>query len=143
VPFCWVVTPAGDGGANARIVKAQPSGVGEDFWTRWFLTPRRGRKSTEISKAGHVTLAYQHSAGNAYVALAGLAELIDDRSEIDSRFRGSTYDDPDGGLAASLIAVRVMADHLELHVRGVTAEPWGRGRTLLGRDEQGVWRLLP
>ena len=40
VPFCWVVTSAGDGGANARIVKAQPTRDGEDFWTRWFLTPR-------------------------------------------------------------------------------------------------------
>jgi general stress protein 26 len=143
VPFCWVVTPAGDGGANARVVKAQPVGAEEDFWTRWFLTPRRGRKSAEISKAGRVTLAYQHGSGNAYVALAGAAELIDDPAEVEGRFRGSTYDDPDGIVAASLIAVRVKVDHLELHVRGVTAEPWGRGRTLLGRDKQGVWRLLP
>ena len=45
VPFCWVVTSAGDGGANARIVKAQPTRDGEDFWTRWFLTPRAGRKA--------------------------------------------------------------------------------------------------
>ena len=143
VPFCWVVTPAGDGGANARIVEAQPSGAGEDFWMRWFLTPRSGRKSAEIGKAQRVTLAYQHSSGNAYVALAGQAELIDDRAEVESRFRGSIYDDPDGVVAASLIAVRVTVDHLELHVRGVTAEPWGRGRTLLARDKQGVWRVVP
>ena len=141
VPFCWVVTPAGDGGANARVVKAQPSGVGEDFWTRWFLTPRVGRKSAEIRYAGRVTLAYQHDAGNAYVALTGRAELIDDRVEVESRFRGSTYDDPEGIVAASLIAVRVTADHMELHVRGVTAEPWGRGRTLLDRNRDGSWRL--
>jgi general stress protein 26 len=143
VPFCWVVTPAENGGANARIVKAQPSAAREDFWTRWFLTPRSGRKSAEIGKAGRVTLAYQHSSGDAYVALAGPAELIDDRAEVESRFRGSTYDDPAGVVAASLIAVRVTVDHLELHVRDVTPEPWGRGRTLLGRDPQGVWWLLP
>ncbi len=58
VPFCWVVTANDDGGANARVVKAQPSGVGEDFWTRWFLTPRIGRKSLEIRRTGRVTLAY-------------------------------------------------------------------------------------
>lgn len=141
VPFCWVVTPAEAGGANARIVKAQPTRDGEDFWTRWFLTPRIGRKTAEIRRAGRVTLAYQHNSGNAYVALAGPAALIEDRAEVDSRFRGSIYDDPEGVVAASLIAVRVTADHLELHAHGITAQPWGRGRTLLDRDGDGSWRL--
>jgi general stress protein 26 len=142
VPFCWVVTPNPDGvGANARVVKAQAGGAGEDFWTRWFLTPRVGRKAAEIRAAGRVTLAYQHDSGNAYVALAGSAELIDDREEVDRRFRGSVYDDPEGITAASLIAVKVTADHLELHLRGVTAEPWGRGRTLVERDAGKTWRL--
>jgi general stress protein 26 len=142
VLFCWVVTAAGDGGVNARVVKAQAGDDNEDFWTRWFLTPRSGRKSAEIREAGRVTLAYQHDSGHAYVALAGKAELIDDRDAVDRRFRGSIYDDQEGKVAASLIAVRVTADHLELHVRGITAEPWGRGRTLLERDRQGIWRLL-
>jgi general stress protein 26 len=141
VPFCWVVTPAENGGANARIVKAQPTRDGEDFWTRWFLTPRIGRKSAEIERVGRVTLAYQHKSGDAYVALAGRAELVDDRAKVESRFRGSAYDDPEGVVAGSLIAVRVTADHLELHMRGVNAEPWGRGRTLLGRNRDGSWRL--
>jgi len=142
VPFCWVVTAAGGGRANARVVKAQGGDNNDDFWTRWFLTPRSGRKSAEIREAGRVTLAYQHASGSAYVVIAGRAELIDDRDAVDRRFRGSIYDDREGKVAASLIAVRVTADHLELHVRGVTAEPWGRGRTLLERDPQGVWRLL-
>src|SRR4051794_28835641 len=142
VPFCWVITSNPDGmGANARVVKAQPGGAGEDFWTRWFLTPRLGRKAAEIRATGRVTLAYQHDSGEAYVALAGPAQLVDDRAEVDRRFRGSVYDDPEGVTAASLIAVNVRADHLELHVRGVTAEPWGRGRTLLDRDHAGVWHL--
>ncbi len=46
-------------------------------------------------------------------------------------------------MAASLIAVRVIAERIELHVRGVTAEPWGRGRTTLERDTSGVLRMLP
>jgi general stress protein 26 len=141
VPFCWVVTADHDGGANARVVKAQPSGAGEDFWTRWFLTPRIGRKATEIGRTGRLTLAYQHASGEAYVALSGPAELLDDRAAVETRFRGSAYDDPEGFVAGSLIAVRVTADHLELHVRGVTAEPWGRGRTWLDRMPDGSWRL--
>ncbi len=142
VPFCWVVTSSPDGrGAHARVVKAQAGGAGEDFWIRWFLTPRVGRKAAEIRATGRVTLAYQHGSGTAYVALAGPAELIDDRAEVDRRFRGSAYDDPQGITAASLIAVKVTADHLELHVRGVTAEPWGRGRTLLDRGPDLTWHL--
>src|SRR5438477_318878 len=45
VPFFWVVTPGVEGGAHARIVQAQPSSDGEDFWVRWFLTPPNGRKA--------------------------------------------------------------------------------------------------
>jgi general stress protein 26 len=140
VPFCWVITAGADGGANARIVKTQRNDEGDDFWTRWFLTPRIGRKSAEIHRSGRVTLAYQHDSGSAYVAAAGPAELIDDREAVDRRFRGSAYDDPEGKVAAMLIAVRVRVDHLEVHVRGVTAEPWGRGRTLLNRNPDGAWR---
>jgi general stress protein 26 len=141
VPFVWVITAAREGIANGRVVKAQPGRSGEDFWTRWFLTPRIGRKAAEIREAGRVTLAYQHDSGEAYVAISGEAELIDDPTEVDARFRGSPYDDPEGLVRASLIAVRVVATHLELHVRGVTAEPWGRGRTLLDRDRDGNWHL--
>jgi general stress protein 26 len=73
VPFCWVVTPTPDGaGANARVVKAQPGRDGEDFWTRWFLTPRLGRKAAEIRAIGRVTLAYQHDSGGAYVTLTAI-----------------------------------------------------------------------
>jgi general stress protein 26 len=142
VPFFWVVTPTLDGlGTNARVVNAQSVGTGEDFWTRWFLTPRIGRKAAEIQATARVTLAYQLDSGKAYVALSGPAELFDDREEVERRFRGSAHDDPEGITAASLIAVKVTADHLELHVRGVTAEPWGRGRTLLDRDTNRIWRL--
>ena len=139
VPYCWVVTAAGDGGANARAVKAFPNDEGEDLWTRWFLTNRAGRKATEISRAGRVTLAYQHQSGNAYVALAGPAEVIDEPHVVETRLR-QVYD-PEGALAGKLVAVRVTGHHLELHIRGVTAEPWGHGRTLLDRAPDGSWRL--
>jgi hypothetical protein len=59
--------------------------------------------------------------------LAGPAELVDDRDEVNSCFRGSQFDDREGKVGSGLIAVRVTAERMELHVRGVTAEPWGRG----------------
>ena len=143
VPFFWVVTAAEGGNANARVVNAQPEDEGEEFWVRWFLTPRTGRKAMEISQARRATLAYQHDSRSAYVTLIGSAELIDDRAQVNKRFRGSQFDDADGRVAASLIAVRVVTERIELHVRGVTAEPWGRGRTTLERNPGGGWRLLP
>jgi general stress protein 26 len=143
VPFFWVVTAADRGDANARVVNAQAGDPGEDFWVRWFLTPRSGRKAAELRRTGRAALAYQHQSGNAFVTLIGTAELIDDRDQVIRRFRGSQFDDPQDAVAASLIAVRVTAERIELHVRGVTAEPWGRGRTTLERDPGGGWRKLP
>jgi general stress protein 26 len=143
VPFFWVITAAEGGDANARVVNAQPSDNDEEFWVRWFLTPRTGRKAMEIGRSRRATLAYQNDTRSAYVTLIGPAQLIDDRAEVSSRFRSSQFDDPEGRVAASLIAVRVIAERIELHVRGVTAEPWGRGRTTLERDSGREWRLLP
>jgi general stress protein 26 len=141
VPYCWVVTSANGGNAHARVVKAFPNEVGEDWWTRWFLTRRLARKTAEIRDSGHVTLAFQHASGNAYVSLAGRAELIDERSTVESRLQ--QVDDPTGTLAGQLIAVRVDADRIEVHIRGVTAEPWGHGRTSIERGREGIWRLSP
>ncbi len=141
VSYCWVVTSAKGGDAHARVVKAFPNENGEMWWTRWFLTRSLARKTAEIHDAGRVTLAFQHASGNAYVSLAGPAELIDERSAVDNRLQ--QVDDPDGALAGQLLAVRVDADRIEVHIRGVTAEPWGHGRTLLERSREGVWHLAP
>jgi general stress protein 26 len=140
VPYCWVVTASGHGGANARAVKAFPNAPDEDVWTRWFLTNRAGRKATEIGDTGRATLAYQHRSGEAYVALVGRAEIIDDDQEVERRLK-DVYD-PEGTLAGKLVAVRVTGERLELHLRGVTAEPWGHGRTWLGRMPDGSWHLV-
>lgn len=141
VRYCWVVTPGKIGAAHARVVKAFPSEAGETWWTRWFLTRRAARKTAEIRDAGCVTLAFQHDSGEAYVSLAGPAELIDTRRAIERRLQ--QVDDRAAMLAEQLIAVRVDADYIEIHIRGVTAEPWGHGRTALKRSREGVWCLLP
>lgn len=144
VPICWVVTPTEDGrGANARAVRDCTAdiggGAGEDPWARWFLALPGSRKAAEIRRTGRATLAYQHGSGDAYVTLVGRAELLDDRSVVAAGLRA--VDDPDGALAARLVAVRVAADRIEVHVRGVTAAPWGHGRTPLERDAGGAWRF--
>jgi hypothetical protein len=42
-----------------------------------------------------------------------------------------------------MIVVRIDVDRIELHVRGVTAEPFGHGRTLIERDTPNGWCFVP
>ena len=144
VRYCWLATAAPDGGANARAVRAFPGGPGADEWTRRFLCRRGSRKVPEIRRAPRVTLAYQDSAGDRYVALVGEASVIDDRAEMRSLWQGD-WDAlfPPGFADANMVVVRVAVDRIEIHARGVTAEPFGHGYTWLERANPGEWRLTP
>jgi general stress protein 26 len=142
--FAWLATRSLDGGANARAVHVRPGGPLCDEWSRRFLVRRESRKVAEMRAAPKVTLAYQHPSGDAYVALGGIALLIDDRSEMrelwpaemDARF-------PAGFAEAHMMVIRLEVDRIELHARGLTREPFGHGRTLLERDGAGGWRFIP
>ncbi|MGD0433169.1 MAG: pyridoxamine 5'-phosphate oxidase family protein [Acetobacteraceae bacterium] len=144
VPHCWLATRSAEGGAHARAVKSSPGTAGDDEWTRRILVRRGSRKVAELRAAPLVTLAFQHASGDAYVALGGRATLVDDRTEMrglwpssmDARF-------PPGFADANMIVVRVEVHRIEVHVRGVTREPFGTGRTLLERDGAGGWRFIP
>lgn len=144
VRYCWVATRAEDGGTNARAVRSFAGAPGSDEWTRRFLTRRGSRKAADIRRAPRVTLAYQHDSGDAYVALAGRAHLVDDRTEMRSLWQAS-WDElfPEGFADANMIVVEVETDRIEIHARGVTAEPFGHGRTLIERMAAGAWRLVP
>jgi hypothetical protein len=50
---------------------------------------------------------------------------------------------PPGFADAHMMAVRVEVDRIEVHVRGVTREPFGHGRTLIERNGTGGWRFVP
>ena len=73
-PYCWAMTAAVDGAANARLMGRLPPLPGEDEWTLWFLTRDRSRKATEIRRTGRLAIGYQHDAD--YAVLAGPAALI-------------------------------------------------------------------
>ena len=75
VPMCMAITVGADGDANARVV--QPSRL-TAAWSVRFMSDRRTRKIEDIERSGRITLAYQHDAGGAYVALVGRATIIDD-----------------------------------------------------------------
>ena len=144
VPVCWLATRSLEGGTNARAVSSSAGPPGSDEWTRRFLVRRSSRKVTEIRTAPIVTLAFQHPSGDRYIALGGRAAIIEDvaqmrtlwPSDLDAHF-------PPGFADANMIVVQVDVDRIEVHVRGLTPEPFGSGRTLLERRSAASWRFIP
>lgn len=97
-----------------------------------------------MREADRVTLAYQHDSGDAYIALGGRAILVDDVAEMRSLWP-STMDDrfPPGFADEHMMVVRVEVDRIEVHIRGLTREPFGHGRTLIERATTSAWRFIP
>jgi general stress protein 26 len=144
VPICWLATRSIAGGTNARAVSPSAGAPGSDLWTRRFLVRRSSRKVAEMRAAPLVTLAYQDSSGDRFVALGGQATIIDDVAEMRTMWsseRDAQF--PPGFADANMIVIRVDADRIEIHARGLTPEPFGAGRTLLERQPDGTWRFIP
>jgi general stress protein 26 len=144
VPICWLATRSLEGGTNARAVNSSAGRPGSDEWTRRFLVRRSSRKVSEMRAAPLVTLAFQHPSGDRYVALGGRATIIDDTAEMRTMW-SSDLDAhfPPGFADANMIVIEVNIDRIEVHVRGLTPEPFGAGRTLLERQPAGSWRFIP
>ena len=144
VRVCWLATRSLEGGTNARAVNSSAGPPGSDEWTRRFLVRRSSRKVAEMRAAPLVTLAFQHPSGERYIALGGRAAILDDvaemrtlwPSDLDAHF-------PPGFADANMIVIRIEVDRIEVHVRGLTPEPFGAGRTLLQRQAGGPWRFIP
>ena len=78
------------------------------------------------------------------IALAGLAHPVEDRAQMRSLWNAKLDAlFPDGFADANMIVVRVEIDRIELHARGVTAEPFGHGRTVIQRVAADGWRFAP
>lgn len=144
VPVCWLATCSLEGGTNARAVSCSAGAPGSDRWSRRFLVRRSSRKVAEMRAAPGVTLACQTPSCDRYIALGGRATIVEDvaqmrtmwPAELDARF-------PPGFAEANMIVIQVDVDRIEVHVRGLTPEPFGHGRTLLEREPTGSWRYVP
>jgi general stress protein 26 len=144
VPVCWLATRSLDGGTNARAVSSSTGPSGTDEWTRRFLVRRSSRKVAEMRAAPMVTLAFQHPSGDRYIALGGRAAIIEDVAEMRTLWpRDLDAHFPPGFADANMIVIQVEVDRIEIHVRGLTPEPFGAGRTLLERRPAGSWRFIP
>ena len=143
VRIAWLASCSRDGGTNARAVDTFAGAAGSDEWTRRFLVRRTSRKVGEIRAAPQVTLAFQHPSGDRYVALCGRATINEDTGEMRSLWPGEMDKFfPPGFADANMVVVQVEIDRIEVHVRGLTPEPFGTGRTLLKRSA-GAWRVVP
>jgi general stress protein 26 len=144
MPICWLATRSLEGGTNARAVNSSSGPPGSDEWTRRMLVRRSSRKVAEMRAAPLVTLAFQHSSGDRYIALGGRATIIEDVAQMRTMWsRDLDAHFPPGFADANMIIVQVDVDRIEVHARGLTPEPFGAGRTLLERQPGASWRLIP
>jgi general stress protein 26 len=142
--ICWLATRSLEGGTNVRAVDCWHGAPGSDKWTRRFLVRRTSRKVAEMRAAPMVSLACQHASGERWVALGGRATIIDDVAEMRMIWPGELDAlFPSGFANANMIVVRLDVDRVEVHIRGLTPEPFGTGRTLLERQPGGSWRYIP
>jgi general stress protein 26 len=140
VRYCWLMTEPETGGANVRPMgRISPVPDGND-WTLWLLADGRSRKISDIRRANRVALILQHEPDDAFVTLIGSASLHQGPSEVCLRWKDA-YDAYLERANATLIEVEV--ERMELWIRGVTPEPFGLHPTIIERDVQGAWRLLP
>ncbi|MCL4880356.1 MAG: pyridoxamine 5'-phosphate oxidase family protein [Anaerolineae bacterium] len=75
VDYCFFITLDETGHPNARLMQHFKA---DDTLTIWFGTSPKSRKVQEIQRDNRVTVALFDPGENAYVALKGTAELVDD-----------------------------------------------------------------
>jgi general stress protein 26 len=140
VRYCWLVTDAETGVANARPMGRVLSE--EDDWTIRFVIGGRSRKASDIRRASEVGLIFQRDQDDAFVVLSGKATLIERASEVDRLWKAG-YDAyfSNATERANAAFVEVHVARMELWIRGVTPEPFGLLPSVLERDAGGAWRI--
>src|SRR5262245_32932199 len=140
VRYCWLVTNAG-GACRTRPMGRLPRDAGDDPWLLRFLTNGQSGKAGDMRRSAGVSVIFDDDPHEAYVALAGKATLIEDKTEIRGRWQPAyeTYF-PEGPEHSGAVFVTVDVDRIELWIRGVTPEPFGLKTTVIERDEERCWR---
>ena len=144
VRYCWLVTEAETGGANARPMGRVLPETDQSDWTIRFITDGRSRKASDIRRTGKVALIFQHDADDAFAVLIGRATVLESASEVRRLWKdafNAYFSDEADRTNATFVQVNV--ERMELWIRGVTPEPFGLRPTVLARDAGGIWRLTP
>ena len=138
--FCFAITVASCGEANARIV--QPQRLTQD-WSVDFATRKTCRKFKEIESSGKMTLAYQNDIDRAYVSLVGSVVVKDDIELKRTRWATLTSEErevamrwnPKGPEDPNLLYIRLIVNRIEMWsaARNVMPEPLGYSAAILKR----------
>lgn len=138
---CWLITLSQGGGLNARPMGRVISIPSQTDWNLYFLADARSRKSRDIHSARQVRLIFG-SGDDAFVSLAGTAEVISDTAVIGRRWIPE-YDRIFANAADKLNAVfiDIRAEELRLWIRELTPQPFGATSLTLRRPLDGDWHL--
>lgn len=108
--FCAFITVDREGRAQVRTINPFPP---DENMVVWFATRDNTRKAREIRDNPHVVVYYaDHGRGTGYVSLAGRAELVSDKAEIQKRHRA--YWDQAFPGQKGLVLVKIVPERLEV-----------------------------
>lgn len=140
-PHCWLMTLSSSGGVNARPMGRIVPAPSQSGWTPSFLPDSRSKKARDIHAARQVRLIFE-KGDDAFVSLAGAAEVITDSAVIERRWIAD-YDRifPSAQDKAHAVFIDLKAEELRLWIRGFTPEPFGVRSLTLRRPLDGDWHL--
>ena len=140
-PHCWLTTLSSNGGVNARPMGRVTPAPSQSGWTLSFLADSRSKKARDIHFARQVRLIFENG-DDAFVSLAGAAELISDTAVVVRRWI-PTYDRifPSAADKANAVFIDIRAEELRVWIRGLTPEPFGARSMTLRRRLDGDWHL--
>jgi len=136
---CWLVTRSESGVPRSRPMSLLPVDPSEG-WLLRLVTDARTRKVDEIWRDQRVSLLC-HPRGGAFVAAAGVANLVFDPDEVKARWRAEYDPFFPGEKRAEAVFLEVDVDCLDLWVVNALHEPLGFATTTLQRDAHGRWTI--
>ena len=83
VRICMMTTVEEDGRLASRPMYGLEADTAGDVW---FFTRIESSKTTEISRDGHVNLAYSHPSKQHYISVSGRAEIVRDKGQMQNKW---------------------------------------------------------
>lgn len=139
-PHCWLMTLT-KSGIDARPMGRMTRVPSETGWNPCFLADSRSREALAIHAAKRVRLTFERR-DDAFVGLAGSAELISDTAAMARRWRPD-YDRvfPSATERANAVFIDIRAADLRVWIRELTPKPFGIRPLTLCRPPDGQRHL--
>ena len=111
IRICMMTTVEQDGRLQSRPMYGLEADKAGDVW---FFTRLESSKTTEISRDGHVNLAYSHPSKQHYISVSGRAEIVRDKGLIQDKWSEPMRTwFPEGKDDPQLALIRVHPEHGE------------------------------